>query len=100
MTTPSTWINKIGDDMNHEPVIVHQGRYRLYEKPDGGFHIVYQRDDTDTPDHFELPGAMVNLAKMAGEGKLSIADMFREVMKLRGTVLSVSRETWTSYRCR
>ncbi len=65
------------------PVIVHQGRYRLYEKADGGLHLVYQRDDKDEPDHMELPGALLNLAKMAGEGKMSIPEMMREVMKMR-----------------
>lgn len=66
-----------------EPKIVHQGRYRLWEKPDGGLHLVYQRDDSDTPDHMDLPGALLSLAKAAGEGKLSLGEMMREVMKMR-----------------
>ena len=74
---------------NGGPRIVHQGRYRLYEKPDGGFHIVYQRDDTEEPDHFELPGPMVRLAKAAGEGNMNPAELLREMMKLRGSVLSI-----------
>jgi hypothetical protein len=69
-----------------EPVIVHQGRYRLYSKPDGGLHLVYQRDDKDEPDHMELPGALLRLAQMAGEGRLSLPEMMKEVMKLRGTM--------------
>jgi hypothetical protein len=69
-----------------EPVIVHEGRYRLYKKPDGGIHIVYQRTDKDEPDHMELPGQLLRLAEMAGECKLSLPDMMREVMKLRGTM--------------
>lgn len=71
---------------NGGPTIVHQGRYRLYEKPDGGLHLVYQRDDTDTPDHLELPGAMVKLFNMGLAGNLSPGEMFREAMKLRGSV--------------
>lgn len=66
-----------------EPVVVHQGRYRLYRKPDGGMHLVYQRDDKGEPDHFELPGALLNLAQMAGEGKMSMPEMLRELMKMR-----------------
>jgi hypothetical protein len=68
------------------PEILHQGRYRLYKKPDGGLHLVYQRDDSDTPDHFELPAALLGLAQAAGEGRLTLPDMLREVMKLRGAM--------------
>lgn len=67
-----------------EPTIVHQGRYRLYKKPDGGLHLVYQRDDKDEPDHFELPAMMLNLAQLAGEGKLTPMQMLHELTKLRG----------------
>lgn len=67
----------------NEPVIIHQGRYRLYGKPDGGLHLVYQRDDSDSPDHMELPGAFLRLAQMAGEGKLSLPDLLRELMRLQ-----------------
>lgn len=66
-----------------EPIIVHQGRYRLYSKPDGGIHLVYQRDDKDEADHIDLPGMMVNLLNMASEGKLSPTELIREMMKLR-----------------
>jgi len=65
------------------PVIIHEGRYRLYGKPDGGLHIVYQRSDSDTPDHMEFPGAIVAMAKAASEGNLSPTDMLREMMKMR-----------------
>lgn len=65
------------------PTILHQGRYRLYQKPDGGLHLVYQRDDSDEPQHMEIPGAMMRLAKAAGEGNLSPGEMLREMMKLR-----------------
>jgi hypothetical protein len=88
----------VSESTNGQPAIVHQGRYRLYEKPDGGLHIVYQRDDKDEPDHLELPGAMVNLARMAGEGKMSPGEMLREAMKLRGSILRLSREQRTNYR--
>jgi hypothetical protein len=70
-----------------EPIILHQGRYRLYRKPDNGLHLVYQRDDADEPDHMELPGALLSLAQAAGEGKLTLPEMLREVMKLRGQML-------------
>lgn len=69
-----------------EPVIVHQGRYRLWKKPDGGLHLVYQRDDKDTPDHMEIPGAFLRLAEAAGEGKLSPTQLLGELMKMRSTM--------------
>jgi hypothetical protein len=69
-----------------EPRVLHQGRYRLWEKPDGGLHLVYQRDDKDEPDHMDIPGAFLKLAKLAGEGKMTPMEMMREAMKLRGTV--------------
>lgn len=73
-------------EVQTEPIIVHEGRYRLYRKVDGGLHLVYQRADSDTPDHMELPAALLSLAQAAGEGRLSVPEMLREVMKLRGTM--------------
>lgn len=62
------------------PVVLHQGRYRLYEKPDGTMRIQYRRDDKDTDDFFEIPGAMIALAKAAAEGKMSPMDMMKSAM--------------------
>jgi hypothetical protein len=62
------------------PKVVHQGKYRLYEKPDGGLRIQYKRDDKETEDFLELPGAMVALAKAAGEGKIGPMEMMKAVM--------------------
>lgn len=86
-------------ESNGMPHVVHQGRYRLYEKPDGGLHIVYQRDDKTEPDHIDLPGALVKMAQMAGEGKLSMPDMLRELMAMRrnmGGELSIPRQAWAN----
>ena len=63
-----------------EPRIIHQGKYRLYEKPDGTMRIQYQRDDKDTEDFFEIPGKMVRLVKAAQEGKLNPMDLMKEMM--------------------
>lgn len=64
------------------PTIVHEGRYRLYQKPDGGFHLAYLRDDKDTEDHMDLPGGMVALAKAMGEGNMTFPQFMKEAMKL------------------
>lgn len=65
------------------PVIVHEGRYRLYRKPDGGLHLAYKRDDEEDLQHLDLPAQMVKLAEMAGQGRVSPTDMLRELMKMR-----------------
>ena len=53
------------------PVILHQGRYRVYEKPDGTLRIQYRRDDRDTDDFLEIPGQAIRMAKAMSEGKLN-----------------------------
>lgn len=53
------------------PRILHKGVYTLYEKPDGTLRIQYRRSDRDEDDFMEIPGAILRLAKLASEGKLS-----------------------------
>lgn len=65
------------------PVVLHEGRYRLYEKPDGSLRIQYRRDDKDEDDFVELPGAMIRLAKMASEGNMSFPQFLKEAARLR-----------------
>lgn len=64
------------------PVIVHEGRYRLYRKPDGGMHIAYKRDDRDTEDHMEMPVKMVTLAQAISDGTISLPQFLREMMSM------------------
>jgi hypothetical protein len=71
------------DNANGTPHILHEGRYRLYEKPDGGLHLVYLPDGTENEQHMEIPGGMLRLAKMASEGNLSFPQFMREAMKMR-----------------
>lgn len=61
-----------------EPVL--KGRFTLYETPDGGYHVAYLPDDSTETRHLEIPGALVNLAKMGAEGKLSPLAMARAFM--------------------
>lgn len=65
------------------PRILHEGRYRLYEKPDGGIHLVYLPDGQEVEQHMEIPGAMLRLAKMASEGNLSFPQFIKEAAKMR-----------------
>lgn len=53
------------------PRILHKGVYTLYEKSDGTLRIQYRRTDRDEDDFMEIPGAILRLAKLASEGKLS-----------------------------
>jgi hypothetical protein len=62
------------------PVILHEGKYRLYEKPDGTLRIQYQRSDKETEDFMEIPGMMIRLAKAASEGKMSPMAMMKSAM--------------------
>lgn len=66
------------------PRVVHQGRYRLYEKGDGTLRIQYRRDDKEEDDFFELPGFMMDLAKNAAEGKMNPMQMMNAAMKFMG----------------
>lgn len=67
------------------PQILHEGRYRLYEKPDGGIHLVYLPDGQEDEQHMEIPGAMLRLARMASEGNMSFPQFVKEASKLRHT---------------
>jgi hypothetical protein len=65
------------------PKVLHEGRYRLYEKLDGNLHLVYKRDDQETEQHMEIPGKLLSLAQRAAEGQLSPMDVIKEMMSLR-----------------
>jgi hypothetical protein len=69
-------------EANNVPIIVHKGVYTLWEKPDGTLRVQYHRDDKEEDDFFELPGAMVRMAKAAQEGKMNPMDMMKSVMKM------------------
>jgi hypothetical protein len=86
-------VSEVSEIANGIPVIVHEGRYRIYQKPDGGMHLVYKRDDKETEEHMEIPGAMLRLAKAASEQNLSFPQFVREAMKLRHE-LYWARVTW------
>ena len=65
------------------PKVLHEGRYRLYEKPDGNLHLVYKRDDQETEQHLEIPGKLLGLAQRAAQGQLSPMDVIKEMMAMR-----------------
>lgn len=65
------------------PIILHEGVYRLYQKPDGGLRLQYRRRDRDVDDYLEIPGMMVRLLNRAQEGNMSPMEFMREAMKMR-----------------
>jgi len=64
------------------PSVIHQGRYRLYQNPDGGMRIQYRRDDKDTDDFIEVPGEMVRLSQAMSEGTMSPMEFIKAGMSL------------------
>jgi hypothetical protein len=74
-----------------EPKIVHKGVYTLWEKPDGTIRIQYRRDDKDEDDFMEIPGAILRMAQMVGEGKMNPLAAFKAIRSMNGTELQVSR---------
>jgi hypothetical protein len=69
---------------SNEPVMLHEGRYRLYQNPDGGMHLVYRPEGQDTDMHMEVPGALIRLSEQAATGKISPMQMMRSVMGFMG----------------
>ena len=47
-----------------EPVM--RGRFAVYDTPDGGYHLTYQLDGEEEPQHLEFPGMLVALARKRG----------------------------------
>jgi hypothetical protein len=67
---------------NGVPVILHEGKYRLYQKPDGGLHLVYLPDGVEIEQHMEIPGGMLRLSRLASEGNLTLPQFMKEATKL------------------
>jgi hypothetical protein len=65
------------------PQIMHEGRYRLYQNPDGGMHLVYLPDGQDEEQHMNFPGSMLRLARMASEGNMTFPQFIKEAARLR-----------------
>ena len=69
------------------PRVIHQGKYRLYEKVNGDMRVQYMRDDKEEEDFFEIPAAFIKLEEKARMGKLSPMDMMREMMSMMRSML-------------
>jgi hypothetical protein len=65
------------------PQPVMKGRFNLYETPDGGFHIAYQKDGEEKIEHIDVPGFVINGAKMFADSGMSFKDMLKFGMEAR-----------------
>lgn len=75
---------EITPNLESIPVVVGQGRYRLYRKPDGTMRVQFRDDSADEDAFFEFPGALLVLAKNAAEGNMNPLVMMKEAAKLMG----------------
>jgi len=53
------------------PDALMNGRFSLYETPEGGFHVAYIADGTEETRHLEIPAMVVKMARLGAEGKLT-----------------------------
>jgi hypothetical protein len=71
-----------------------KGRFNLYDTPDGGIHISYQEDyksadeegnPIDEPvQHLEVPGAILQMAKMLENGEMNPMQVFSRMGNIMG----------------
>jgi hypothetical protein len=66
------------------PVPRQKGRYNMFDTPDGGLHIAYTVDGEDVTQHIEVPGRILQMAKMLEDGKMSPMKAFSALRKLAG----------------
>jgi len=61
-----------------DPLI--NGRFSLYETPEGGYHIAWTADGDTTTNHLEVPAFLVRMAKAGAEGKLNPVTALKQMM--------------------
>jgi hypothetical protein len=80
------------------PHIVHRGVYTLWEKPDGTLRIQYRRDDRDEDDFMEIPGGILRVAQMVGEGKMNPLTALKAIRGMNGGELPLPGYARAGYR--
>jgi hypothetical protein len=73
----------MSEEIQPAPEPVMKGRFNLYETPDGGYHIAYQKDGEENIEHIDVPGFVINGAKMFAESGMSFKDMLKFGMEAR-----------------
>jgi hypothetical protein len=75
MTTPD-----ITPDIT--PVPRQKGRYNLFDTPDGGIHISYTIEGSEEVEHIEVPGKLLQMAKMMENGSMSPLKAFSALRRM------------------
>lgn len=60
-----------------EPEAVLKGRFAIFETPDGGYHLAYRAEGTETDQHVQVPGFYVKMAMKQAGGKGGLAKMLK-----------------------
>ena len=68
--------------MSETPPESFSGTYTLYHKPDGGIHIAYLVDGDEETKHLDLPGALMQAARMAAENGMNPLSLLKMVKNL------------------
>jgi hypothetical protein len=72
-----------------QPKAVMKGRFNLFETPDGGYHIAYQKDEEFRSEgepeimHIEVPGFVINGAKMFADSGANMRDIIKMGLEAR-----------------
>jgi hypothetical protein len=66
------------------PVPRQKGRYNLFDTPDGGIHIAYTVEGSEEVQHIEVPGKLLQMAKMMENGDMSPMKAFSSLRKMFG----------------
>jgi hypothetical protein len=73
-----------------------KGRFNLFETPDGGIHIAYTKDEEYKQEgepeilHIDVPGFVINAARMAAESGIGIKDMAKLALGARHAAKSAT----------
>ena len=62
-----------------EPLM--NGRFSVYEAPDGGIKVAYRPDGETDSKLLEIPAMVINMARMGAAGKLNPFTAMKEMMK-------------------
>jgi hypothetical protein len=66
------------------PIPRQKGKYSLFDTPDGGLHIAYTVEGSEETQHIEVPGRIINMAKMLENGNMGPGQAFKMLKTMAG----------------